>query len=161
MDTAQHSIYKTKEFLGILVFTLILRLIWVFIIPVEPVSDSVMYDAFAQSISQGNGYAFPQGNLTAYWPVGTSAIYGALYYIFGHSFNAIILFNLVVSVVSAAFIMLLAERWINTRSALFAGLIFALWPSQIQFTSILASELIFNCFIASSSLEIKAIISTF
>lgn len=143
-NNQQHTIHKTKAFFSILLLALILRLIWAFYIPVIPVSDSAMYDVFALSISQGNGYAFPQGNLTAYWPVGTSAIYGALYYLFGHTYTAIVTFNLFISLLTTALIMLLAERWINIKSAFYAGIIFALWPSQIQFNTVLASELIFN-----------------
>ena len=147
LNQPNSSICKTKAFLYILVLSMLLRLFWLLFIPINPVSDSIMYDVFAQSISQGNGYAYPDGSLTAYWPVGTSAIYATLYYVFGHTFTVISMFNLFIGVISTALVMLLAERWIDRKSAIFAGLIYALWPSQIQFTSVLASELIFNCFV--------------
>lgn len=142
-----HTIYKTNGFFGVLLLALILRLTWSFFIPVHPVSDSVMYDVFAQSISQGNGYAYPDGQLTAYWPVGTSAIYAALYSIFGHTYTAIVGFNIIIGLLTTGLIMLLGEHWLNKRSAFYAGVLYALWPSQIQFSTVLASELIFNCFI--------------
>ncbi len=147
MNTRQQSIYKTNSFLAILTLSFVLRLAWVLLIPVIPQSDSFMYDAFALSISQGTGYAYPDGGLTAYWPVGTSAIYGALYYIFGHSYSVITSFNIIIGTVTTALIMLLANHWFNQKTAFFAGLIYAFWPSQIQFTTILASELIFNFFL--------------
>src|ERR1700722_6661193 len=62
---------------------LLLRLVWAAGVPVEPVSDGALYDAFAQSIVAGHGYAFPDGTMTEYWPVGTSAVYALLYDIFG------------------------------------------------------------------------------
>lgn len=130
----------------VLVTALTLRLLWIILIPTIPVSDSIMYDVFAQSISQGNGYAYPDGHLTAYWPVGIPGIYGALYYVFGQTFTAIIVFNLIIAVMSTALIMLIADKWFNHKTAIIAGVIYAFWPSQIQFTSVLASELVFNFF---------------
>ena len=147
MNTRQQSIYKTNPFFAILTLSFVLRLAWVLLIPVIPQSDSFMYDAFALSISQGTGYAYPDGGLTAYWPVGTSAVYGALYYIFGHSYSVITTFNIIIGTVTTALIMMLANHWFNQKTAFFAGLIYAFWPSQIQFTTILASELIFNFFL--------------
>lgn len=145
-DKQKSSIYQTYTFFGILLLALILRLIWVYFIPVYPISDSAMYDVFAQSISQGNGYSYPNGVLTAYWPVGTSAIYGFLYYMFGQSFTVIVVFNLIVALLTTALIMLIADKWFNQKTAIIAGIIYVFWPSQIQFTSVLASELLFNLF---------------
>ncbi len=62
---------------------LAVRLLWAACVPVDPVSDGVLYDAFARSMVEGHGYAFADGTLTEYWPVGTSAVYALLYYIFG------------------------------------------------------------------------------
>src|SRR6266566_322816 len=67
----------------IMATALLLRLIWAAWVPVDPVSDGVLYDAFAQSIAAGHGYAFADGTLTEYWPVGTSAVYALLYHTFG------------------------------------------------------------------------------
>ena len=136
-----------KNTLYIVLIALALRFLWLLLIPVIPVSDSVMYHEFAKSISSGNGYAFPAGNLTAYWPVGTPAIYAFLYTLFGESFFVIAVFNLVVGLLTLVLMMLLARLWFNEPTAYIVGILYAIWPSQIQFTTILASETIFNVFI--------------
>ncbi|WP_417542122.1 ArnT family glycosyltransferase [Methylophaga thalassica] len=136
----------TKRLVYILILAAILRILWMLWIPVVPVSDSVMYHEFAKSISEGKGYAYPAGNLTAYWPVGTPAIYGSLYALFGQHYEVIAIFNVFVGILTTLFIILLAQQWFSARTAAIAGLIYALWPSQIQYTTILASELLFNLF---------------
>ncbi|THK41187.1 glycosyltransferase family 39 protein [Methylophaga sp. SB9B] len=136
-----------KNTLYILIVALALRLLWLALIPVVPVSDSIMYHEFAKSISAGNGYAYPEGHLTAYWPVGTPAIYAFLFTVFGESFLIIAIFNLIVGLLTLVLMMALAKLWFNEPTAYIVGVIYALWPSQIQFTTILASETIFNVFI--------------
>jgi len=136
-----------RNTLYIVTGALVLRLVWLLLIPVIPMSDSVMYHEFAKSISSGNGYAYPAGNLTAYWPVGTPAIYAILYSLFGESYLVITIFNLVVGIVTLILMMSLAKQWFNESTAYITGIIYALWPSQIQFTTILASETIFNVFV--------------
>jgi hypothetical protein len=131
----------------ILALAFVLRLLWVQLIPVIPISDSNMYHEFAKSISNGQGYAYPNGTLTAYWPVGTSAIYGALYYLFGVDYTVIAIFNIFVGLATTWLIIKIALAWFkNSCIALIAGFLYAVWPSQIQFTTILASELLFNLF---------------
>lgn len=136
-----------KNTLYIVLVALALRLLWLWLIPVVPLSDSVMYHEFAKSISNGNGYAFPAGNRTAYWPVGTPAIYALLYSVFGKSFLVITIFNLIVGILTLLLMMSLAKLWFNVSTAHIVGILYAIWPSQIQFTTILASETIFNFFV--------------
>jgi hypothetical protein len=76
---------------NILLLAIFLRVLWAYIVPVDPVADSFLYNEFAKSIASGNGYAFPNGDITVYWPVGTSAIYAVLYKVFGVSFLPIVL----------------------------------------------------------------------
>lgn len=130
-------------FSHVLFLAILLRIIWALIVPVETTSDSFLYGAFAKSIANGNGYAFPEGNLTAYWPVGTSAIYAVLYSIFGFSHLSIIIFNIVTGVLIVWLTYALTQRYLNQKTAILASLLVAAWPVLIQFTTILASELIF------------------
>lgn len=127
----------------VLFLAFLLRCLWAFLVPVETMSDSFLYDAFAQSITNGKGYAFPSGNLTVYWPVGTSAIYAVIYTLFGISTTPIVIFNVVIGVSIAWLTYALAERYFDKNIAILAALFVAIWPALIQFTTILASELIF------------------
>lgn len=127
----------------ILIVAFLLRVIWAYLIPVDPVSDSFLYDAFAKSIAAGNGYAFANGDITVYWPVGTSAIYAALYKLFGVSHLPIVIFNVLIGVLIVWLTYAIALRYLGQKSAQIAAILVACWPILIEFTTILASELIF------------------
>jgi len=131
----------------IMLMALALRILWACLVHVEPVSDSIMYDAFAKSISSGYGYAFPDGMLTAYWPVGTSAVYAFLYSLFGVSFLSIIILNLVIGISIVWLTYTIALRYFGRTTAIISSLIICLWPMLIQYTTILASELLFIFFL--------------
>jgi 4-amino-4-deoxy-L-arabinose transferase-like glycosyltransferase len=143
----QYSLARQNYYGWLIVATLLLRIAWAFLVPVVPISDSHAYDVFAQNIAQGNGYGWRQGEPTAYWPVGTSLIYAILYFIFGHHYLPIVILNLVLSGFIVWACMYLAETWFDRKAAIATGLLFALLPSQIQFTTVLASELIFNALV--------------
>lgn len=139
-----------RWFLIILVTGFALRAIWALLVPVHPVSDSTVYDQLAWSIADRGAYAWPNGQPTAYWPVGTAFIYSIPYRLFGHAFAPIVVLNLSVATVSLALLITMAQRWFSSVAALAAGTIYALWPSQIEFTSVLASELLFTFFLLLS-----------
>ncbi len=131
------------RFAGILVLALILRTVWGLVIPVVPISDAQAYDILAVNLSQHGIYGFTPNEPSAFWPVGTAAAYGLLYAVFGHSYAAVVIFNIVVGVAIVALTMVVVERWFGEATAIVAGLMVALWPTLIQFTTIIASELIF------------------
>ena len=135
---------------AILIVAFLLRVIWACFIPVDPVSDSFLYDAFAKSIAAGNGYAFPNGDITVYWPVGTSAIYAVLYQLFGVSHLPIVILNVLIGVFIVWLSYAIALRYLGQKPAQIAAILVACWPILIQFTTILASELIFIALILSA-----------
>jgi len=122
----------------------VLRLVWVLCIPVAPISDSWAYDVLARNLARGMGYGWHPGHPTATWPVGPSFLYSVFYRVFGFVYAPIVIFNIVISLVTILLGMKLAERWFNSKVALLAGILLALWPVQIEFASVLGSELIFN-----------------
>ena len=131
----------------VILLGIILRIIWSIAVPVIPISDGNAYNTFAQNLANGDGYAWGQGDLTSYWAPGAAFIYGAFYFIFGQNYLPIIIFHIIISAVTIWATMSLAESWFNYRTAIVSGLILALWPAQIQFTTVLASELIFSAFV--------------
>jgi hypothetical protein len=136
--------WRLKGVLPVLLLALLLRLLWTLLVPVIPISDGATYDLFARNLVAGLGYGFDLSHPTAYWPVGTSFLYSIFYRIFGFSFAPILIFNLSISCLTIWFTMLLAERWFSRRVAIATGYCMALWPMQIEFVSLLSSELIFN-----------------
>ena len=86
-------------------------------------------------------------NPSAYWPVGTSAIYSVFYFLWGHTFTPIVIFNIVLSTGVVALTMWLGNAFFDHTIGIVAGAVMAVWPSQIGFVTILASELLFTFFV--------------
>jgi hypothetical protein len=122
---------------------LLARLAWAALVPVVPVSDGVVYDAFARSIAAGRGYAFPDGTLTVYWPVGTSAVYALLYALFGARTWVIPVFQALLGAAIVGLTWRLARQAFGRGVATLAAWLTAAWPVLIEFTTVLASELLF------------------
>lgn len=122
---------------------LLLRLGWAALVSIVPLSDSFLYDGFAKNIAFGKGYAFPGGDLTVYWPVGASAVYATIYKLFGTGGGPTAIFQSMLGAVIVLLTWCLARRYSGPKAAGLAGWLVACWPLLIEFTTILASELIF------------------
>ena len=127
----------------IVTLALLLRLAWAALVPAVPVSDGVVYDAFARSLAAGHGYAFPDGTRTAYWPVGTSAVYALLYRLCGGGVAVIAGFQAVLGAAIVALTWRLAHYMFGRTAAGVSAWLVAVWPLLIEFTTIFASELLF------------------
>jgi len=131
----------------VLALALVLRVLWIVAVPVEPTSDSIGYNVYARNLAKGFGYCFEPGVPAVKYPVGPSFAYSAAYRVLGQHFFAATLVNLTVALLGIWFAMLLAEIWFGRRTALLAGLLLAVWPEQIEFVTVISSELLFNCFL--------------
>ncbi|MEO1606444.1 MAG: glycosyltransferase family 39 protein [Pseudomonadota bacterium] len=127
----------------LLILALALRLVWAALIPVDPVSDANAYHTFAQNIAFHGVYGFSPEVPGAYWAVGAAAIYAGAYMLFGATGFAVVLVNLISSLVAIWGLWDLGRRWYGETAGRIAALLFALWPMTIQFTTVLASELHF------------------
>lgn len=106
----------------VIIFTaFLLRLGWAVLVPISPVSDSVLYDGFAKNIAFGQGYAFPGGGLTAYWPVGASAIYAGIYSVFGTDRWNVAVFQALLGALIVGLTWRLAHRVAGQRAAGLVG----------------------------------------
>lgn len=131
----------------ILLLALITRCFWAIVVPVAPIdSDPSVYDQLAQQIAQGKGYVWPDGRVTAYWPVGTSALYGIIFALFGHNLSVAALVNVLLGTGLVAATYALARTGFSSGVALIAALLTAIWPTWIAYTTIIASELPTNLF---------------
>jgi len=129
---------------AVIALAVVARIAWALAVSVVPISDSGAYDTLARSLARGDGYSFKPGEPTAFWPVGTSAFYALLYRTFGVGYGPIVAVNVAVGATTVLLVMLLARHWFGDRAATAAGAILAVWPGQLQFTTVLASELLFN-----------------
>ncbi len=146
LNDASQSRLRTLQLLAVLT-SLALRLLWGVSVPIVPVSDSAAYEVFARNIALGNGFGWEPNQPTAYWPVGAPAIYGLLFWMFGQSYAAVMVLQVIVGVAVVALAIALARKWFGETVAVATGWILACWPLLIQYTTILASELFFLLFV--------------
>lgn len=122
---------------------LLVRVLWASLVPVEPISDSAAYDLLARNLANGQGYGMTINAPTAFWVPGTAMVYALLYRLFGHSYLPAVLLNLLLGTWIVGATMWLSEKWFDARVSIVAGLLVALWMNLIEFTTLLASELLF------------------
>src|SRR5690348_1648163 len=139
-----------RAWIAIIVAGFVVRAVWALLIPMHPISDSSAYDELAWNLASKGVYAWNTGEYTAYWPVGTPFFYSLPFRLFGHDYAPIAVLNVLIGTATIPLIMGLAQRWVSTGAALAAGALFALWPMQIEFSSILASELLFNLLVLAA-----------
>lgn len=123
---------------------LILRTVFAFIVPVVPTnSDPSAYVRFARNIVAGDGFGWGPGVLTAFWPPGPSALYAAVFRIFGDHLFMIAAIHVLLGTASVALFMVIASRRYPAAVATCGGALLAVWPLLIQFTTIPSSEPLF------------------
>jgi 4-amino-4-deoxy-L-arabinose transferase-like glycosyltransferase len=142
--TASQGNYYFKGAWAILALALVLRVIWGTLIPVVPVSDGTAYNILAHNLVDHGFYGWSADRLSAFWPPGTSALYAAIYSIFGFSFAPIVAVNTVLSTAIVALTISLGRICFDDTIALIAGALMAIWPSEVAFVTILASEVPFT-----------------
>ena len=129
---------------AILALGVALRILWAVLMPVEPVSDSHAYWSLAQNIVTHGVYGFEPDVPSAYWAVGTAALYAGGYMLFGADSDlSVILINMISSIAVIVLLYDVGRRWFGARAGLAAAALFAIWPLAIQFSSVLASEIHF------------------
>lgn len=131
-------------FLWVIGLGVVLRIAWAMGVPVIPVADSHAYDVFAQNLAACQNYGWDCSTPTAYWPVGTSFLYSILYKLFGHHYVLVTGLNVLLAIATIFLSMYLSKLWFGRQHAVVTGLLLALWPSQIQFVTVLASEQLFT-----------------
>ncbi len=134
-----------RHMMIILALAVVLRVTWAFFVPVIPLWDSEAYDLFARNIVEHGVYGPSAGSPTAFWPVGTSALYALSYWIFGYSYVPLVGLHILLSVIivlaSARIVRRCFPQW--PLAAPLAGLVLAVWPSLVLYVTVLASDLIF------------------
>ena len=129
---------------AIVVLALVLRTAWGISVPVVPISDSKAYDILARALAEHGAYSWGANRLTAYWPPGTSAIYAAIYLTFGYGFNAIVAVHVILSTAIVGLTMLLCCQLFDKTAGILAGFLMAIWPSEVAYVTVLASEIPFT-----------------
>jgi hypothetical protein len=157
----------------VLALALVLRLAWGLAIPVHPVSDSIPYDTYARNLRAGFGYVLAPGDPpSGFWPPGTGYFYAGVYALTGMentptgpgytllaSYVPVALVQALLGTLIALLTMVLGVHYFGrgllghatflgssagVRAAQLGGLLVALWPLGVQFTTVLQSEILFT-----------------
>lgn len=128
---------------AILLISVVLRLTWAAMIDINPVSDSYAYNSFAKNIVEHSVFGLRPDQPGAFWAVGTPAIYAGAYLVFGINNFAVVVVNMISSILAIWFTYATGRLYFNETTARMAALLLALWPVTIQFTSVIASEIHF------------------
>ena len=137
---------------------LIVRMAWILIARVSPVSDYLWYFDRAAGLAAGSGYIAPNGLPTAYFPIGYPAFLAALFTGFGPSVLVAQVANAILSTFTIWIVYRLAEQMLATgqartvRIARIAALLFAFSPSQVLYVALLSDSVLFQFLLCSGTL---------
>jgi len=119
-----------------------LRLIVVLAMPLDLYADYESYDDLGWQWATKGGYYYGE-HLTAYWPPGYPFLLSRLYLLFGHAQQTGVAVNLLLGVSIVLLSYFITRQVFTEKVARWTMIIMALFPSQILFGNLLASEMLF------------------
>ncbi|MCX7920985.1 MAG: glycosyltransferase family 39 protein [Clostridia bacterium] len=137
---------KTAFFVCLFIITVIPRLVWVLLVDTAPISDFKHLHNYGVNASNGDFAGYVKFYSIFPFKFGYGLILALLYKLFGASVLVVKLFNIVLSVCLAFLIYWIGNMVFNEKSARTASILVALWPAQIMYSSVLASEHVFIVF---------------
>jgi 4-amino-4-deoxy-L-arabinose transferase-like glycosyltransferase len=134
---------EAKFLLLFLGLGLILRMLWILLVPTQLYADWKWYDDAAYHLSQVWRYE-ENGVPTAYWPIGYPLFLAVIYWIFGHSYLAVHLISVLLSLCICFLTYVIAKGLVGPVAARLSLVILVLLPGQIFYTNVLSSEILFT-----------------
>lgn len=130
----------------LIVVTLAPRLWWITHAGTIPIADFAGYQDYAQQVASGNLMGYTPVMMVFPFKFFYPLVLGALYWLTTPSSFIAQQLNLVLSVIIAFQVYRLGYRAGGEHCGRLAALLFALWPSQIAFCSVVAQEHLFQVF---------------
>ena len=140
----------------IFVLAAVLRIAWVAYVNTDPFepgmigglfggrADAVFYYGSAQSLAAGDGFLNPlSGRHSALLGPGYPFALASLVAVFGSHLIVAKLFNVFLGAATAVLVYVLATRIRDQRTGIVAGVLTALFPSQVFFSTVLMTEVFF------------------
>lgn len=136
----------------ILAIAFLLRFYFVFIYPQFPVaSDAKEYDSLGWNIAAGNGFTDEAGKAELHRSPGYPFFLAVIYRVFGHSYDHVRSFQVLISMLTLLLIFLIAKDIFGKDTALFSLTIASFYPPFISYCGILYNETLFTFLIALSA----------
>jgi len=141
----------------VLVAALALRVLWLTRVHPNPndgrFDDTVWYWNTARYIVEGHGYISPySGATTLLWPPGYPGFLAGVFKLFGSGENQAYAANVALALATIVLMYVFVRLLFGAGVALGASLVLAVWPAQIQFTSLVLSEILFTALFAAALL---------
>lgn len=125
---------------AILLIAGLLRLLWLWFCPNEPISDQFIYHQAATALARGEGFVDSSGQPHGWWPVGYSAALAPFYWLLGEAPRVGHFANLVFGLAAVFALHRLALALAGPAVAAIAALLLALHPTAIVMTTVHALE---------------------
>jgi 4-amino-4-deoxy-L-arabinose transferase-like glycosyltransferase len=153
------SAWYARWLLAVLALAAVLRIVWVAYAAREPqgIHDPIFYLAYGDAISDGNGYALPDGH-TAYYPIGYPAALAAMFFVVKQTplpDNLVLAtgyFQVALGVTTVALAFDVGRRLFNPAVGLGAALLLALFPNLVFHTATFLTETLFNFLVMAALL---------
>ncbi len=142
MRRSSESLLKDRTLLVICVLGLLARVTFVATLETRlywPIDEGA-YDHLARGLASGKGYVSPEGEPTAYRPVGYPAFLAFLYLIFGPHLIAVRLVQSLLTTVLVCVVYLLGLRLFNKTVGRVAAAMCAAYPYYVYLSGVLYSE---------------------
>ncbi len=123
------------------------------------VDDASSWDTVAVNLTQGIGF-YEDNHPTAVRPPVYPLFLAGIYKVFGHSILAARLFQIFLSALTAVLIFALSKKIFNENISLFSGLVCAVYPPLIIYSTIIGSETLFIFLMAASLYALSAAYET-
>lgn len=137
------SKYHLKLLLIILLLSLIIRIVFAFVLNPELRSDSMVYDSLAKNIISLGEYSF-EGKPTAVLSCGYPLFVSAVYYIFGSNPFYVQLVQSIIDVLSGTFFFLICLSFLSPKNSLVALAMFTFLPSNVLYSQTILTETLFG-----------------
>lgn len=129
-----------KDVVGLAVFNIVLRSLWVLCVHPAQQFDFLWYYTHAVQLANNQGYV-ANHHYTAYWPMGYPYFLSLLFRLFGANVFVGLIANILLSTAIAILVYLFARRLTSSgKLPLLSAVGYSLLPSQVMWNSVLGSE---------------------
>ena len=123
-----------------------LRTLWIIKVPTAPISDFMAYNTYGYYIAKGFLLSYDPTYVVFPFKIGYPFLLAFMYRLTGISLASAEVLTILSSALTLLLIYAICKNMHNEKTARIACILFAVWPAQIMYSSVLASEHIFMVF---------------
>jgi 4-amino-4-deoxy-L-arabinose transferase-like glycosyltransferase len=129
-----------KVLLSIFGISLIIRVLYVVLMPTTVFGDALHYNGVAIGLIEGKGY---EGGVGSFNPPGLPFFLAVIYYVFGYNPQIACVFQAIISSLTCVIIYYIGKTVLNKKIGILSALITAFYPIFIIYSSFLMIETLF------------------